>query len=65
MIKLDKNEIRNLLPHREPMLIDEYDIKNYHQRKCKKNFCSNHFPKIQLCRVLIVESNSSCSARLR
>ena len=33
MIKLNKDQIRDLLPHREPMLlIDElYEIKSFHQ----------------------------------
>ncbi len=52
MSKLNKDEIRNLLPHREPMLlIDElYDIKELFSATAvvnvKKNsfFVQGHFP---------------------
>ena len=52
MNRLDKNQIKNLLPHREPMLlIDElYDIKKLTSAtgvvKVKKDsfFVQGHFP---------------------
>ena len=50
MIKLNKDQIRDLLPHREPMLlIDElYDIKTFFCNrfiKCNKNsFFVQDFP---------------------
>ena len=58
--QIDKNEIRNLLPHREPMLLNElYDIKKLSSATAivnvkKNSFCSSYFSENQLCRVLIV-----------
>ena len=59
MNKLNKDEIRNLLPHREPMLlVDElYDIKKLFSAsalvKVRKDsfFVQGHFPITLLCLV--------------
>ena len=73
MYKLNKNQIRNLLPHREPMLlIDElYDIKKLTSAtalvKVKKNsfFVQGHFPDNPVMPgVLIVESFGQAAAAL-
>ena len=72
MIKLDKNQIRNLLPHREPMLlIDElYDIKKLSSATAvnvKKDsfFVQGHFPENPVMPgVLIVESFGQAAAAL-
>ena len=73
MNKLNKDEIRNLLPHREPMLlIDElYDIKKLHSATAlvnvKKNsfFVQGHFPDQPVMPgVLIVESFGQAAAAL-
>ena len=73
MIKLDKEEIAKLLPHREPMLlIDElYDIKKLSSAtalvKVKKNsfFVQGHFPDNPVMPgVLIVESFGQAAAAL-
>ncbi len=73
MIKLDKEEIAKLLPHREPMLlIDElYDIKKLSSAtalvKVKRNsfFVQGHFPDNPVMPgVLIVESFGQAAAAL-
>ena len=73
MIRLDKEEIAKLLPHREPMLlIDElYDIKQLSSAtalvKVKKNsfFVQGHFPDNPVMPgVLIVESFGQAAAAL-
>ena len=73
MIKLNKKEISDLLPHREPMLlIDElYDIKKLSSAtalvKVKKNsfFVQGHFPDNPVMPgVLIVESFGQAAAAL-
>ena len=73
MIKLNKKEIRDLLPHREPMLlIDElYNIKKLTSATAtvnvKKNsfFVQGHFPENPVMPgVLIVESFGQAAAAL-
>ena len=73
MDRLDKNQIRDLLPHREPMLlIDElYDIKKLNSATAlvnvKKNsfFVQGHFPDNPVMPgVLIVESFGQAAAAL-
>ncbi len=73
MTKLNKTEIINLLPHREPMLlIDElYDIKKLHSATAlvhvKKDsfFVQGHFPDQPVMPgVLIVESFGQAAAAL-
>ena len=73
MIRLNKEEIAKLLPHREPMLlIDElYDIKKLSSAtalvKVKKNsfFVQGHFPDNPVMPgVLIVESFGQAAAAL-
>ena len=73
MTKLNKNQIRELLPHREPMLlIDElYDIKKLTSAtgvvKVKKNsfFVQGHFPDQPVMPgVLIVEAFGQSAAAL-
>ena len=73
MIRLDKEEIAKLLPHREPMLlIDQlYDIKKLSSAtalvKVKKNsfFVQGHFPDNPVMPgVLIVESFGQAAAAL-
>ena len=73
MDKLNKDQIRNLLPHREPMLlIDElYDIKKLFSAsalvKVRKNsfFLQGHFPDNPVMPgVLIVESFGQAAAAL-
>ena len=73
MDKLNKNQIRDLLPHREPMLlIDElYDIKKLNSATAlvnvKKNsfFVQGHFPDNPVMPgVLIVESFGQAAAAL-
>ena len=73
MTRLNKDQIRNLLPHREPMLlIDEiYDIKKLHSAtalvKVKKDsfFVQGHFPENPVMPgVLIVESFGQAAAAL-
>tara|TARA_B100000575_G_C23116566_1_gene645538 strand:- start:533 stop:979 length:447 start_codon:yes stop_codon:yes gene_type:complete len=73
MIKLNKIEIANLLPHREPMLlIDEiYNIKKLQSATAivnvKKNsfFVQGHFPENPVMPgVLIVESFGQAAAAL-
>ena len=73
MDKLNKEQIRNLLPHREPMLlIDElYDIKKLFSAsalvKVRKNsfFVQGHFPDNPVMPgVLIVESFGQAAAAL-
>ena len=73
MIRIDKKEIINLLPHREPMLlIDElYDIKKLSKAKAVVNvkkdsfFVQGHFPDNPVMPgVLIVESFGQAAAAL-
>mgnify|MGYP003319776952 CR=1 FL=1 len=73
MAKLNKDQIRNLLPHREPMLlIDElYDIKKLFSAsalvKVRKNsfFVQGHFPDNPVMPgVFIVESFGQAAAAL-
>ena len=73
MNRLDKNQIKNLLPHREPMLlIDElYDIKKLTSAtgvvKVKKNsfFVQGHFPDQPVMPgVLIIEAFGQSAAAL-
>ena len=73
MDKLNKDQIRNLLPHREPMLlIDElYDIEKLKSAtalvKVRKNsfFVQGHFPDQPVMPgVLIVESFGQAAAAL-
>tara|TARA_B110000003_G_scaffold264840_1_gene290040 strand:+ start:459 stop:905 length:447 start_codon:yes stop_codon:yes gene_type:complete len=73
MLKLDKNQIRALLPHREPMLlIDElYDIKKLFSATAVVNvkkdsfFVQGHFPDNPVMPgVLIVESFGQAAAAL-
>ena len=73
MIKLNKDQIRNLLPHREPMLlIDElFDIKKLSSAtalvKVRKDsfFVQGHFPDNPVMPgVLIVESFGQAAAAL-
>ena len=73
MDKLNKDQIRNLLPHREPMLlVDElYDIKKLTSAsaliKVRKNsfFVQGHFPDNPVMPgVLIVESFGQAAAAL-
>jgi|TARA_B100000035_G_scaffold764_1_gene645 3-hydroxyacyl-[acyl-carrier-protein] dehydratase len=73
MNRLDKNQIKNLLPHREPMLlIDElYDIKKLTSAtgvvKVKKDsfFVQGHFPDQPVMPgVLIIEAFGQSAAAL-
>ena len=73
MTKLNKNQIRDLLPHREPMLlVDElYDIKKLSSAtalvKVRKDsfFVQGHFPDNPVMPgVLIVESFGQAAAAL-
>ena len=73
MSKLDKNQIKELLPHREPMLlIDElYDIKKLFSATAVVNvrkdsfFVQGHFPDQPVMPgVLIVESFGQAAAAL-
>ena len=73
MIKLDKEQIENLIPHREPMLlIDElYNIKKLHSATALINvtkdsfFVKGHFPDQPVMPgVLIVESFGQAAAAL-
>ena len=73
MIRLNKEQIANLLPHREPMLlIDElYDIKKLHSGTAIVNvrndsfFVQGHFPDQPVMPgVLIVESFGQAAAAL-
>jgi 3-hydroxyacyl-[acyl-carrier-protein] dehydratase len=73
MLKLNKTQISELLPHREPMLlIDEiFDIKKLHSAtalvKVKKNsfFVQGHFPENPVMPgVLVVESFGQAAAAL-
>ena len=73
MKKLNKDQIRNLLPHREPMLlIDElYDIVNLKSATAVVNvkedsfFVQGHFPENPVMPgVLIVESFGQAAAAL-
>mgnify|MGYP001338751342 FL=1 len=73
MIKLNKSQIRDLLPHREPMLlIDElYDIKKLSSATAVLNvtresfFVQGHFPEQPVMPgVLIVESFGQAAAAL-
>ena len=73
MLKLKKQDIINLLPHREPMLlIDElYDIKKLHSATAVVNvkkdsfFVQGHFPDQPVMPgVLIIESFGQAAAAL-
>ena len=73
MVKLNKNQITDLLPHREPMLlIDElYDIENLKSATALVNvkkdsfFVKGHFPEQPVMPgVLIVESFGQAAAAL-
>ncbi len=73
MTKLNKNQIKDLLPHREPMLlIDElYNIKKLHSASAVVNvkkdsfFVQGHFPDQPVMPgVLIVESFGQAAAAL-
>ena len=73
MTRLSKEQIRNLLPHREPMLlIDElYDIKKLQSATAVVNvkqnsfFVNGHFPENPVMPgVLIVESFGQAAAAL-
>ena len=73
MIKINKDQIRDLLPHREPMLlIDElYDIKKLSSATAVLNvtkdsfFVQGHFPEQPVMPgVLIVESFGQAAAAL-
>ena len=73
MDKLDKNQIKSLLPHREPMLLIEelYDIKKLFSATgvvlVKKNsfFVQGHFPEQPVMPgVLIVEAFGQTAAAL-
>ena len=73
MDKLNKNQIKDLLPHREPMLlIDElYDIKNLSSATAVVNvkkdgfYVQGHFPENPVMPgVLIVESFGQAAAAL-
>ena len=73
MLSLNKDQIRNLLPHREPMLlVDElYDIKKLSSAtalvKVRKDsfFVQGHFPENPVMPgVLIVESFGQAAAAL-
>ena len=73
MITLNKDQIKKLLPHREPMLlIDElYDIKHLHSATAVVNvkkdsfFVQGHFPDNPVMPgVLIVESFGQAAAAL-
>ena len=73
MVKLNKDQIRDLLPHREPMLlVDElYDIKKLQSAtalvKVRKDsfFVQGHFPDEPVMPgVLIVESFGQAAAAL-
>ena len=73
MSKLNKDQIRNLLPHREPMLLIEelYDIKKLFSATAVVNvkkdsfFVQGHFPgQPVMPGVLIVESFGQAAAAL-
>ena len=73
MNSLNKDQIKNLLPHREPMLlIDElHDIKHLHSATAIVNvtkdsfFVQGHFPEQPVMPgVLIVESFGQAAAAL-